>query len=117
MSDQTPDRVVQAPRARSGIGLIRRAGLSAWGLGLGGLSLFFGLAEVGESWVNLFAHAMLTGVIVALAWAAWKWPRAGGAALAGAGALGMWYFPQPFAIWVLAFPALILGLIGVISGK
>lgn len=117
MCNQAPVRVDASGTRLGAIGWTHRAGLLVWAFALGGLSLIFGIAEVGEGWVNLFAHAMVTGVIVALASSAWLWPRAGGVLLAAAGAWGMWYFPHPFAVYALALPALILGLIGLVSGR
>lgn len=117
MGEQVQETLGGGPAKPGGIQWIHRSGLLVWGLGLGGFSLFMGFAEMGEGWVNLFAHAMLTGVIVALALTAWLWPRMGGLLLAAAGAWGMWYFPHPFADYALALPALVLGLIGLISGK
>lgn len=117
MSEQAPVRVDANGTRLGAIGWIHRAALLVWAFALGGLSLVFGFAEAGEGWVNLLAHAMLTGAIVALASSAWLWPRVGGVLLAAAGAWGMWYFPHQFAVYALALPALILGLIGLVSGK
>lgn len=117
MGEKTLDQVVKIETRLGGIAWIHRAGLLIWGLGLSGFSLLLGFSEVAEGWVNLFAHAMLAGVVVALALTACLWPRAGGFLLALAGAWGLWYFPTPFADYALALPALILGLIGLVSGK
>lgn len=60
---------------------------------------------------------MLSGIILALAATAWAWPRWGGLLLAAVGLWGIWAFPHPFADFVLAMPAVVLGTLGMLQRR